>query len=229
MAVVFLIALILFQSASKFQIWMPYRSMATFKLFFYPLGIVYVSLSFPSFRSKEKTMSYLMLPASTSEKFIFEFLTRIIAFGVVMPILFWIVANLEGTFIRHYIPVSDSFYSKFPFSTYFRIFSHTTKVGGWYNFGNMQIGLFVLMAAFAGASYFSRSPLLKTLFTLSVTLIGLSLVTYLLYKGLNLNENNLSYESLPFVKNKEQGAVFEALLLTAINLALFSIAWFSLK
>ena len=223
------ITLVLFQSMSRFQIWFPDRSMGTFYLFFFSLGIVYSSLSFPAFRSKEKTMSYLMLPVSAFEKFIFEFLTRIIAFIVFMPVLFWMVANLEGAIIHHYVPGSDSFYYKFPLSTYFALFTHEDSLQGLIKFGKIQTGLFAFIAAFAGASHFSKSPLMKTLFTFLIILIGFSLFIYLLYKGLNLNENSFSVEKILFFKNKDEAVPFFALSVMTVNLALLSIAWFSLK
>lgn len=223
------ISLVLFQSVSKFQIWNPGRSMATFQLFFFSLGIVYSSLSFPSFRSKEKTMFYLMLPASNFEKFIFEFLTRIIAFILFMPFIFWMTANIEGAIVHRFIPESIGFYYRFPFETFLKTFNHKDTLEGWHKFSNIQTGLFVFVAAFAGASYFSKSPLMKTIFMFLIIFGGFSLFTYLLYKGLNLNENNLSIERIPFIKSRDQGAVFTALLITTVNLALLSIAWFSLK
>ena len=229
LAAIIFIALFLSQSTTRFQIWFPGRSLAIFSFFFFSLGIVYTSLSFPAFRSKEKTMSYLMLPASTAEKFIFEFLTRIIAYFLIMPVIFWIVANIEGTIIHHYMPVSENFYYKFPFATYFKIFSHTTASEGWNNFGGLQIGLFAFLAVFAGASHFSKSPLIKTIFTFSISLIGFSLLSYLLYKGLNLNEDILSNEGVFFVKTKNTAAVVVSLLFAAVNIVLLAIAWFSLK
>jgi hypothetical protein len=170
-----------------------------------------------------------MLPASTAEKFLFEFLTRIIAYILFMPVIFWTVANIEGNVIRHFIPTSENFYYKFPFTTYFRIFSHTTAIEGWNKFGGLQIGLFSFIVVFTGASHFLKSPLVKTMFTFSVVLIGFSLFSYLLYKGLNLTKDNLSYEGFFSVRTRDGAAVVVSLLLVALNIALLAIAWFSLK
>ena len=61
-------------------------------------GIIYVGYSFPAMRSKEKSFGYLTLPASALEKFVFEFLNRIVVVLIVLPLLYWIVFNLEGYF-----------------------------------------------------------------------------------------------------------------------------------
>lgn len=223
------ISLVLFQSVSKFQIWNPGRSMATFQLFFFSLGIVYSSLSFPAFRSKEKTMFYLMLPASNFEKFIFEFLTRIIAFILFMPFIFWMTANIEGAIVHRFIPESIGFYYRFPFETFLKTFNHKDALEGWHKFRNIQICLFAFVAAFAGASYFSKSPLMKTLFMFLIIFGGFSLFTYLLYKGLNLTENSISGNRILFFKNNDEVISYFAMAVIAVNLALLSIAWFSLK
>ena len=63
-----------------------------------------------------------------------------------------------------------------------------TKTGFWGVFGTGQAILFVFTAAFTGASHFSRSPLIKTLFTFSTIVAGYFLFSFLLYRGLNLKE-----------------------------------------
>src|SRR5690349_17301356 len=59
-------------------------------------GILYVGHSFPAFRSKESSIHYLMLPASVLEKFIFEFIIRIVLALLVLPLLYWITFNMQG-------------------------------------------------------------------------------------------------------------------------------------
>src|SRR5665647_2458070 len=49
------IALIVLQSASNFDRWENNDCMVTFVFLFFQLGILYSGLSFPSFRSKEKS------------------------------------------------------------------------------------------------------------------------------------------------------------------------------
>jgi len=55
--------------------------------------VVFAGLSFPAFSSKKSTISYLMLPASTFEKYTAEFLLRIIFGGILFVLIFWISAN----------------------------------------------------------------------------------------------------------------------------------------
>ena len=65
-----------------------------FMFMFVGLGILYNSMAFSGFRSKEKSLTYLMLPVSTSEKFIFELLNKLIFYIVGFPLLAWVLMNL---------------------------------------------------------------------------------------------------------------------------------------
>ena len=71
-----------------------------FMFMFVGLGILYNSMAFSGFRSKEKSLTYLMLPVSTSEKFIFELLNKLIFYIVGFPLLAWVLMNLLG-FVIH--------------------------------------------------------------------------------------------------------------------------------
>ena len=57
------------------------------------LGLL-VGSSFPDFGSKVKTTNYLLIPASTFEKFFSQFFIRVICGGAIFLVLFWIDARL---------------------------------------------------------------------------------------------------------------------------------------
>jgi len=221
------IALILFQSMGHFRNWHNDNYMVTFTFLFFLLGIIYSSLSFPAFRSKEKSMTYLMLPATASEKFVFEFLTRIILFILFMPLLFWIVANLEGAVVHYYVPELTNY--KFSFTELSLTIDGQHKTDGLAKFAVVQGCLFVLIAAFAGASHFTKSPLLKTMFTVSIIQAGYGLFIYFLVKGLNLRGYYSANDRVLFINNEHDVMVFLAIAVTAINLCLLAIAFFRLK
>lgn len=221
------IVLFLFQSASKFKNWEQSASLATFILFFFTFGIIYTSLSFNAFRSKEKTVSYLMLPVSTSERFLFELLTRIAAFILIMPLLYLVVANIEGVIVHHYRPEMINY--KFSFGQAWMEFTKNKFVNEWTIFTFINGGLFALITAFTGASVFSKSPLIKTLFVFSITVGAYILFAYLLFKGLDLKQYQPSDHGILFIKNKDQAIAATAIALTVANLTLLAIAWFRLK
>jgi len=221
------VSLILFQSMSNFRNWDQSDYLVTFAVFFFSLGIIYSSLSFPAFRTKEKSIAYLMLPASTSEKYVFELLTRIVTFILFMPLLFWVVANLEGNVVHHYEPRLINY--KFSFAQAWTEFTKNAPIQGWSKLAFIQGALFVFIAAFTGASHFSKSPLVKTLFTFSIIVGGYALFTYLLIKGLNLKEYQPSNHRILFMNDRNQAITFFAIAGTVVNLSLLAIAWFRLK
>lgn len=243
------VALLFFQSIDHhFAGWKLENYIVMFFIYFFGLGITYISSSFPAFRTKEKTIHYLMLPISSTEKFAFELVTRIILFIFLMPLIYWSVANLEGAVVHSYIPELVNY--KFSFSEAYAKLTSTTRftVYGIEQTGTpaimqyifIQGGLFVFIFLFAGASHFSKSPFLKTLFTYSIILAAYSLLSYFLYKGLDLKDYNYPIRSeistygggiktASFFKNEKAATVFYAYAITIVNLCFLAIAYFRLK
>jgi len=221
------IALMLFQSASAndFKGWNLDDYIVLFFFLFFGLGIICTSLSFPAFRSKEKSMAFLMLPSSSSEKYVFEILTRLVVFILLMPLLYWAVANIEGAIMHYYYPEFEHY--KFSFEEAYYKITNSDRNNYRLIFMVVQGGLFAFIFSFAGASYFSKSPLLKTLFTFSVIVAGYALLSILLFKSLNISE----YQSgrNVFHMDKDDALIFGAIGLTVINLSLLAVSWFNLK
>lgn len=222
-----IIAMFFFQAMNEFKNWLNRDSEVVFVSLFITLGILYSGLSFPGFRSKEKTMAYLMLPASSSEKFVFEIVTRIIVFILFMPLLFWTVANIEGALVHHFVPELINY--KFSF-----VEPHTIKPApieneAWIAFAIAQGILFIFITAFTGASHFSKSPLLKTLFAITMIVAGYFILIYLVFKGLSLNEFDADKNHILFITNKNNSLIAFAIAATILNLCLISIAFFRLK
>jgi len=225
-AIIF-IALIVMQSAANFRNWDNEDSTAAFIFLFFQFGFIYTCLSFPAFRSKEKSMVYLMLPASVSEKYTFELLTRIVLYIVLMPLLFWLVANIEGIIVHSFIPELANY--KFSFRDGFLAIVKNGKFEFWALILTIQGILFVFIAPFTGASHFSKSPLLKTVFTFLSIIAGYGFFVFLLVKGLGLEHIHSMNNRVLFMNNTDSALVFLGILSTLINLSLLSIAFFKLK
>ena len=226
-----LFMLLLFsQFQTHFSNWGIKEYRVTFFFLFFTLGVIYSSLSFPAFRSKEKSMAFLMLPASATEKFVFEFLSRIVVFILIMPLYFWLIANFEGLVVHSFVPELTNY--KFSFGMLGNGFLSVVKDGRfefWAMILVIQVVLFVFIAPFAGASHFSKSPLLKTLFVFSLIIAGYGFSVYLLIKGLNLEGMHPVNDRVLFMHNTDGALMFFGILSTAINLSLLSIAYFRLK
>ncbi len=145
-----------------------------YQLSFVAAGILYTGTSYTSFRSKESTMSYLLVPSTRLEKFTFEYLSRILLFFLLAPIAYWLVANLELIFASTLFQKLEFYYQPIRFL--------------WYSFnvdlpiyGYVSNALFVLMLfnmVFVGAIQYMKQPIVKTLFR--VALIWLLYATFII-------------------------------------------------
>ena len=103
--VLFILDLILLDSGSNYRILENndrayfYRKsdyqVSLFITFLIALFLV-VSSSFPAFRKKESTSNYLLLPASTFEKFLIQFFIRILIFSPLFILIFWVDFKLAS-------------------------------------------------------------------------------------------------------------------------------------
>lgn len=221
------VLLLLLQRLSNFTYWDNQKCMSFFLILFFFMGMIYASISFPSFRSKEKSISYLLLPASRSEKFIFELLVRIIIFVLIVPLVFWLVANLEGVIVNNYVHRFVNF--KFSFGDGISGIIKKWNLDGWGVYATVQFFLFILIANFAGACHFTKSTLIKTLFTISGITCGYILLTFLLFKGLHLNKYNPVDNGIFFPGDNKGFINMFAVGTTVVNLTLIVIAWFRFK
>ena len=224
---VMFILLMYIHSRSRLSTWEIKNYNIIFHFLFVITGIIFSSLSFPSFRSKEKSMDYILLPSSISEKFVFEFMSRIVVFIILMPLLFWVVANLEGALMHTYYPEFVNY--KFSFREAYNRNSYGGLNECWTNFLIIQTVLFVFIFSFVGASHFSKSPLQKTLFTFSILAAGYGLLFYLLGKVLELKEFEESKSGMFFFQDKNDALILGGIFVIVINISLLAIAFFRLK
>jgi hypothetical protein len=174
-------------------------------------GILYVGHSFPAFRSKESTISYLMIPASVLEKFVFEFVSRIGIILLTLPLLYWVTFHLQGYFFGIFTeeifePIGIQYLVKIdenvPVMIYFLV------VGG---------VLFALSLAFTGAAMFTKQPLVKSLFAVAVIVTFFFGYSYIVIEHLGVGRYNPP-ERMLLVPLEEYSA------LKAVTVALFAAA-----
>ena len=221
------ITLVWAQASTNFSNWGEHAYLSTFVSVFLSLGISYAAFSFPAFRSKEKSMTYLTLPASTSEKFVFELLSRIVAFIILMPILFWVIANLEGVLVHYYYPELINY--QFSYGKSLTSFTKDVDVKQ-VIFLIIQMVLFGFIAPFTGGSHFSKSPLFKTLLTFSIIVVSYFLFSLFLVKAFDLLQGlSAGNKGMHFRGNREIAIIMFKIGFTLTNLSLLAIAWFSLK
>jgi len=149
-------------------------------------GIFITGMAFTNFRSKEKTMTYLMLPASSLEKLISELLMTTVIFAIAYTVIFYIfnfIVYLLGSMYN--IPTE--------------IISLTDI-----NILNGFMYYVIFQSIFlAGSATFKKVPLFYTSFSLFVAGIAILIFTVIITTSLkgefeNLTVNNFSINSNTF-------------------------------
>lgn len=191
-------------------------------------GILYVGHSFPAFRSKEKTINYLMVPSSLPEKFVFEFISRIGILVVVLPLLFWLTFHLQGYFFTIF---SDYRFDAIGLQYLTKLDLPEVETLPWVI---TLISLAVLLGfvlAFTGAAMFLKQPLVKTLFSLAVIFIFYSAYTYIVMKPLGVGQYNLTAEMwlIPPMGDGTAGFKFFSIALLLSNMLMLFVAYRKLK
>lgn len=122
-------------------------------------GILYVGHSFPAFRSKESTISYLMMPASALEKFVFELVSRIGIILITLPLLYWATFNLQGYFFTIF---TDMVFE--PIGVQYLVRLEVPPDSQFLIYSMISGGIFLALSlAFTGAAMFTKQPLVKSL------------------------------------------------------------------
>ncbi|MFY0653064.1 MAG: hypothetical protein JXQ96_13570 [Cyclobacteriaceae bacterium] len=195
--------------------------MVSFILIFLGVGILYNSMAFPAFRSKEKTLAYLMLPATTLEKFTFEVLNKLVLYIVGFPLLFWFLVNVLGSGLNSYAPQFENYQ--------FDLVAVIQKLNGWQRGLAFFGGMLVFTIPFAGASHFQKKTLVKTLFTLSVTLGLFLFFGYLLFKGFDLKNYHPINNRITFIYSPDDAIKYLCLAAIASNLILLTVSYLKIK
>ncbi len=161
--------------------WMPF-----FIILNMAIALPFAAYAFPAFRSKEKTFDYLLLPCSVMEKFTFNVLVRIIAPWLVLPFIFYISSGLATELAQWYDPnVSIMPYSLSGIMEKFDGREDTLLI--------TSAVLSVLIhqsVLFAGATFFKKHPLIKTLVTLGIASAIVIFYFYILFDWMGIIENN---------------------------------------
>ncbi len=165
------------QIITRFDTWRYEHFMYLFMGLFMVLAIVYSGSSFPGLRTREKGYNYLQLPATTTEKFLFELLMRVLIFIPLMPALYWAIFHLEGNLVE--MLNSEFTFQSFSFTEGFHL--PTEAENNWMKLFVASQGLLFLTVPFFGATVFMKQPVIKTLgWSIAVLYVHLFLLNPLL-------------------------------------------------
>ncbi len=190
-------------------------------------GILYTGHSFPAFRNKENTITYLTLPASVFEKFLFEFVNRILVMLIVLPFLFWLTFNLEGYTFELFNGLG---FNPVGISDFMAMDNPVEKIPMWARVMIVSASFLVFVLPFTGAAMFAKHPLVKTLFSIAIIIAFYVTYIYILVEPLGLSEYDIDESNLLLFPNDEIGG-FQMLTIVAVvaNLVMLAVAYMKIK
>jgi hypothetical protein len=189
-------------------------------------GIIFVGHAFPAFRSKETAASYLTLPASIFEKYLFELIYRVGATLIVLPVLFWITFHFHGYFFQLF---TDLTFEPVNISEINKYLSIEIDEDSWILLMVTSMSLLAITIPFAGAAHFAKQPMVKTLFTVGILVLFFVLLIYFVFVELAL-ENYHPNESMFLIPTNESGAFkFLSTVFVATNVFMLVITYLKLK
>ena len=188
-------------------------------------GVLYNGYSFKSLRSKESSISFLLLPATLTEKFLLEFINRIVLSFIFLPILFWFTFNTIGVFFDvideinyEFISIVDLYDYSVEENRNFPIFRIITP-----------LILLIYIVPFTGATIFGKQPLIKTLFTVTILVFSYAGLIYFLAEVIGLNNYVIHENNIFFPEGKEPAVLFFEIVLWLSNLIFISVAYLKIK
>lgn len=183
--------------------------------------LIWCGQAFPGFRSKEKSMDYLMTPASSSEKFLFEFINRILIYIIVFPIIYWIFTNLVTGIFHMYYPDYQNY--KFGFEwLYSKMNSREITLV-------LSLSLLMFTLPFTGATYFKNMPLLKTIIVVFI-LVGIYFgIGFMLVEVLDIQDYSKANKRVLFIKSEEGAKLAGIWAVWIAHATLLTISYFRVK
>lgn len=185
-------------------------------------GVMYVGHAFPAFRSKERTINYLMVPASSIEKFLFEFISRLGIIFILMPILYWITFHMHGYILSLFTtemfkPIGVGFLN----DTGLWEVDHLAVIASLL----IAATLFGFVLAFTGAAMFQKQPLIKTLFSLAMIIVFFSSFMYIAIEPLGVGRYNPPEDMWLLPRNELSALKFITYMLVVGNLIMLFVAY----
>lgn len=217
--------LLLFQTAEGFGRTEIEPFVAMFVTIFFIGAVLSAGTAFPYFRTKEKAIAYLLLPVSAGEKFVAEFLFRVVLFSVAVPILFWLVYVFEhglvSLFASNYV-VSSADMPDFT--------DASNEVGGEIKIIVLMCSMFfsIYMIPFMGSTIFNKAPLIKILFCLAIIIFFNAFLIYFIVDVLELK----NYEpdgSILFIDEVSEAVTAGTWASVLINIGMIAVAFLKLK
>jgi hypothetical protein len=186
-------------------------------------GLLYSGSSFPSFRSREKTLGYLMVPVSSFEKILYEFVERIVVFIFFFPVLLYLFGNLAAIMVTQIYQFQHEVVNIDHLSFINQIKDNAQGS----DLALLTGSLAIFLVAFAGTVSFKKYPLIKTFVFSMIVLFTIAGYFYLIMEKLNLQHPWI--EKFGDHLRNEQAFAILTIALLAFSILTFCYSYFKLK
>ena len=198
-----------------------------FVFFLILIGVVSAGSAFSGLRSTKTSINYLLIPVSNFEKFVVQFLIRIIGFVLVFLPLYWLTFKLACSFYSLFGIVSENVES-YNLLSPFQWQKSSIDI---YTIVSVSCGS--MLFAFCGAAYFEKQALLKSiltfaLFTLAWFLLMVTL-SHMFYDHNSRQFLEIKLRSYKIYKGIQNTQMYAVILFAGLSLFLLPLAYFKLK
>lgn len=206
-----------------------------FKSYYTPLFIFFIisgtilssGTSFPALRSSNKSINYLLLPASTLEKFLVQFLIRVLTFVLLFIPIYWLIFKFSYNFYGLFGTVLESM------KGYTLLSPFQGEIEDLNFYLIIITAIMSCLFAFVGATYFKKYALFKSIFTFALTaffvFLLMVLLSHLFFDHTAKEFFEIKLRSYSIYENVNNIQLYFAILFTAMSLILFLLAYFKLK
>ncbi|WP_430814399.1 hypothetical protein [Carboxylicivirga sp. RSCT41] len=149
------------------------------------IALPFAAYAFPAFRSKEKTFDYLLIPCSTTEKFIFNIMVRIVLPWIILPVIFYISSHIATELSLWFNP--DYYIESFRLSAIFE--EVNTEQFSIILTAMILMALIAQSLLFAGATVFKKQPLIKTLVIIGATIAFVIFYFYIIIEWVEVYDS----------------------------------------
>ncbi len=197
------------------------------------VGVLSVSTAFPATKNKVALAGYLMLPASIFEKYLVQFMVRVVFLIPILLLIFWIDAQIARKMVQLVWEEPILGFNAFSYSIFYqKVVNPIWEVKGlWYL---LIVGIVSLIGfLFCMATFFNRYKVFKVMIAYSVVgflfLLSLSIFSHLFFPEETKYFLDVRIHTYFVTKEWVNIAIFFTVLLTVLPFLLFPIGYFKLK
>lgn len=129
-------------------------------------GLLFIGNSFSALRKKDETIQFLSIPASSFEKFSYEYITKVVLYILLYPLVFLLIGKLAFSVCSIFTGVNPQLDKNtvVTFGYLFRDFKDEPEIM------NILIAVYFLVSSIllSGAASFKKLPLVKTFLAVGV-------------------------------------------------------------